>query len=69
MITYQTSGVLAKEAGKNLPLMVLKSRAGYYIGTCEDGIPYSRESIEYFESSAKAEYALEQKLWTQRSAP
>ncbi len=42
-------GKLAEVAGKCFPLQVLKSRAGYYIGTCdEDGLPYSRESVEYW---------------------
>ncbi|EKY3918149.1 hypothetical protein RCI35_002019 [Enterobacter hormaechei] len=36
--------------GKRLPLRVLRSAAGYYIGTTDEEGPVSRESIEYFPS-------------------
>ncbi|WP_370588424.1 hypothetical protein [Xenorhabdus sp. BG5] len=32
---------------KQLPLTVLQTRAGFYIGTTEGGVPCSRESMEY----------------------
>ncbi|HEB92329.1 MAG TPA: hypothetical protein ENI94_02465 [Gammaproteobacteria bacterium] len=63
------SGLLAKQAGKTLPLTVLKSPAGYYIGTSLDGVPYSRESVEYFSSSSQAEDAFQRDNWTQRICP
>ncbi|WP_263147701.1 hypothetical protein [Pseudomonas sp. RIT-PI-AD] len=49
-----------------LPLQILYSRAGYYIGTvCEDGLPCSRESREYFDTQQAAEIALQNGTWTQ----
>jgi hypothetical protein len=53
-----------------LPLEVLQSRAGYYIGTFHpvDG-PFSRESAEYFPTAQAAREALERGAWTQRSSP
>jgi hypothetical protein len=63
-------GKLAEVAGKCFPLQVLKSRAGYYIGTCdEDGLPYSRESVEYWPKSSEAEAALVDGRWTQKREP
>jgi len=55
--------------GPKLPLRVLKSCAGFYIGTCTDSGPYSRESVEYWCESGAAQVALEQGLWTQRFNP
>lgn len=52
--------------GPKLPLQVLKSRAGFYIGTCTDEGPYTRESEEYWHESGAAQVALENGLWTQR---
>jgi hypothetical protein len=52
-------------------LMILKSNAGYYIGTLfadyDDGciVPGSRDS-EYFETSELAATALATNSWTQR---
>lgn len=55
---------------KRLPLQVLKSAAGYYIGTCDDqGLPCSRESVEFFRSGVKAEAALRSGAWTQKTNP
>jgi len=54
--------------GKRLPLQVLRSAAGHYIGTFDDG-PASRESIEYFPSHEAARHALETSAWTQRPCP
>ncbi|MBE8597348.1 hypothetical protein [Xenorhabdus sp. BG5] len=53
---------------KQLPLTVLQTRAGFYIGTTEGGVPCSRESMEYFASREQAEFALKQGRWTQRQS-
>ena len=60
-------GRLAFESeGKHFPLQVLRSNAGYYIGTIdEDGFPLSRESKEYFRKQAEADQALAKGIWTQ----
>ena len=51
----QTFGFLAEQySDKQLPLRVLKSNAAYYIGTADDEGPFSRESVEYFRTQAKA---------------
>ncbi|MFK1566696.1 hypothetical protein ACIUX1_29340 [Pseudomonas aeruginosa] len=55
--------------GKYLPLEVLRSAAGHYIGTSDSAGPVSRESIEYFRSSAAAERALASGSWTQLPRP
>jgi len=63
-------GLLAHAAGgHNLPLQVLQSAAGYYIGTFNDDGPVSRESVEYFPTREAASYALETGAWTQRRNP
>lgn len=56
-------------AGKFLPLEVLQSAAGHYIGTRDAEGPVSRESSEYFRSSATAQRALERGGWTQLPNP
>ncbi|CAB5670205.1 Uncharacterised protein [Delftia tsuruhatensis] len=58
-----------KYAGKSLPLEVLPSAAGHYIGTCDAHGPVSRESIEYFRSQAAAQRALARRAWTQLLIP
>lgn len=56
--------------GVKLPLTVLRSGAGFYIGTRdEDGGPVSRESKEYFQSPELAQQALDHGTWTQREHP
>ncbi|MDP2432289.1 MAG: hypothetical protein Q8O33_09670 [Pseudomonadota bacterium] len=60
--------------GVDLPLEVLKSNAGFYIGTFnhEDGPewgPCSRESEEYYKTESAAGIALAEGLWTQRLEP
>lgn len=55
--------------GKRLSLRVLRSAAGYYIGTTDEEGPVSRESVEYFPSSEAATTALETGQWEQRSHP
>lgn len=53
-----------------LPLQVLKSNAGYYIGTTQEesgwAMPFTRESIEYFQTEDAAVTALETGRWTQK---
>lgn len=53
-------------AGTFLPLEVLRSAAGHYIGTRDAEGPVSRESTEYFRSVEAARRALETGSWTQR---
>jgi len=63
-------GQLAREfCNKRLPLAVLKSNAGFYIGTLDEEGPCSRESVEYFPTQALAIKALESGNWTQKSYP
>ena len=64
-------GCLALQyCNKRLPLKILKTRA-YYIGTVDedDGLPCSRESVEYFETAAQAQKALLTGNWTQKQYP
>ncbi|KJJ61251.1 hypothetical protein RT21_21130 [Pseudomonas sp. 10B238] len=64
------SGLLALAyVGKSLPLQVLCSAAGHYIGTFDDDGPVSRESVEYFPSHEAARHALETSAWMQRQYP
>lgn len=62
------AGQLAyRELGLILPVQVLRSAAGYYLGTSnEDDFPVSRESVEYFKTQEQAEQALASGNWTQR---
>ncbi|GCH11738.1 MULTISPECIES: hypothetical protein [Enterobacteriaceae] len=54
----QPNGMLAAQAGYTLPLQVLSSVRGYYIGTqCDEG-PVSRESVEYYRDHEQAAQAL-----------
>lgn len=63
-------GILASQhCGPTLPLEVLKSRAGFYIGTSSDEGPYSRESVEYWHAESEAWNALKNQTWTQRHHP
>ncbi len=55
--------------GKLLPLEVLQSAAGHYIGTRSSEGPVSRESREYFRSYAVAQRALERGGWSQLANP
>ena len=61
-----STGILAAESGFHLPLQVLKSGRGYYIGTANNEGPVSRESEEYFTTQSKADQALQSGVWTQR---
>lgn len=62
-------GLLASECGKQLTLQVMKSARGYYIGTSDDGMPCSRESVEYYSMQSDASDALRDGSWTQRESP
>lgn len=64
-----TSGVLAAAAGYHLPNCVLRSAAGFYIGTANDDGPVSRESAEYYATYGSALHALTTHSWTQRTHP
>ena len=69
-LTNPHFGALAwRHTGKRLPLHVLRSVAGYYIGTADDEGPISRESVEYFPTRDLAERALVAGGWTQRLLP
>ncbi|HEV2682596.1 MAG TPA: hypothetical protein VGV14_18995 [Rhodanobacter sp.] len=56
-------------ADLRLPLEILKSAAGYYLGTTLAGAPVSRESREYFTSHEAATRALATGDWHQRACP
>lgn len=60
-------GWLAKQSGYRLPVRVLKSAAGYYIGTSDADGPVTRESVQYWAKKEDADKALETGLWTQRT--
>lgn len=65
-----TIGYLASTyAKKRLHTQVLRSNAGYYIGTADEEGPCSRESAEYWSSHHEAQLAMEKELWTQRETP
>lgn len=69
------TGMLAREyLNKRLPLMVMKSAAGFYLGTADEEGPASRESQEYWATAQEAQQALDSGLgdsmtWTQRATP
>lgn len=55
-----------RDLGLSLPVTVLRSGAGYYLGTLNDEGPVSRESEEYFTTHGQALQALASGSWTQR---
>ena len=60
-------GMLAEQfCGLHLPLTILRSNAGFYIGTADNEGPVSRESVEYFPSNEDAASALANGEWTQK---
>lgn len=65
------NGLMASRyCGMNLPVQVLQSGSGFYIGTADDlGSPVSRESLEYFVTKEAADEALVRGAWTQRQTP
>lgn len=65
-------GSLAYEyMGQRLPLQVMQSARGFYLGTANESGPVSRESEEYWLSAEEAEGALKagRCAWTQRDEP
>ena len=65
-MSNQQYGRLAQEFCQlNLPLQVLKSAAGFYIGTQDDEGPVSRES-DYYTTHEAAQQALATGNWVQR---
>ncbi|MBK0035155.1 hypothetical protein IBT47_22975 [Erwinia sp. S43] len=67
----QTGFLAQKYLNVVLPLEVMQSGRGYYIGTAdqESGAPATRESNEYFRKKIDAENALKANLWTQKEHP
>jgi hypothetical protein len=65
----QTFGTLATRAGYRLPVLVLESAAGFYIGTFDASGPVTRESVEYFPTYELASIALQNNTWTPRLTP
>lgn len=59
-------GRLALANGKKLPIEVLRSNAGYYLGTFTESGPFTRESQEYFRKEEQAQHALANGQWTQK---
>lgn len=63
-------GILAKQyLDVCLPLQVLESSAGFYLGTADEDGPCSRESVEYWSTSGAANFALVSGEFTQRVMP
>lgn len=61
-------GQLAYEFGNKIPLKICKSSNGFYIGTLDEGLPFTRESVEYWKTKEEAEQALASNNWTQRES-
>lgn len=62
-------GKLSKQIlGLDLPVKILRSNAGFYIGTHDGVEPISRESVEYWPTEQLAATALDNGTWTQRQA-
>ena len=60
-------GYLVKKfSGEKLPLEILSSPYGWYIGTRKDGSPYTQESAELYSTAKAAERAFRTGRWTQR---
>lgn len=70
-MTNPLVGVLALQYCQiELPVKVMRSQAGYYIGTQnEDGAPCSRESVEYWTTHAEATQCLVKVTWRQKLFP
>lgn len=63
-------GLLALSIGQRLPLQVCRSQAGFYLGTLDaEGLPVSRESVQYWRKAELASQAMQRGLWTQRLEP
>jgi hypothetical protein len=68
-LVIETGYLAAQWCGQILPLSVLQSPSGYYIGTVEEGLPCTRESAEYWHKESEAVTALQSNKWTQRREP
>lgn len=54
---------------EELPLRVLSSNAGFYVGTFDDSHgPVSRDSVEYWTTRAIAQLAFDTNNWTKRES-
>jgi len=66
------SGLVPEPGDIVSDLMILRSGAGFYLGTqCYDPeveawVPYTRESIEYWKYESDARRALTEGAWTPR---
>ena len=59
--------IASEHFGRRVPLQVLQSEAGFYLGFADEGGPVSRESMEYWPAYELAEEALQMPdSWTQR---
>ena len=68
-VAFATGKLAFEYCNRRLPLQVLRSQRGYYIGTISDEGPCSRESCEYFKNEQLAEKALASGNWTQKTEP
>lgn len=59
-------GVLAAQCGELLPMQVLQSGAGFYLGTCTERGPFTRESHESWRTACQADTAWRKGRWTQK---
>ena len=59
-------GRVARQFGEDLPIEIIEGDVGFYLGTRDDGLPFSRESEEYFATRELARQALSTGRWTQR---
>lgn len=66
MKSRQEFGQIARRFGEDLPIEILEGDIGFYLGTRDDGLPFSRESEEYFATREQARLALANGCWTQR---
>lgn len=60
-------GALARTCGKEYPMEILQSAAGFYLGTYSDSGPFTRESMQYWPTREKAKKAWDSGRWTQRT--
>jgi hypothetical protein len=66
-------GKLAAASGCHLPIIIMYSAAGFYLGTerFDDDlgmtVPYTRESNEYWPTKALAEESLARGKWSQKA--
>lgn len=67
MRNRQVFGQIARHYGADIPIEILAGDLGFYIGTREDGLPFSRESEEYFATREQAQLALATGAWVQRA--